>query len=205
VPRDTRGLRIWSRSRRRHVSRFDHSCWFPCSSVGSRDRQSSNVRSSPIRWQSLVETARPSEGQVDRPPAMDLALPAVAPRFVWSTVPWFSGIPFARAVGSRSRSPRIDREVRKLFRHMNGANLLLGAPRIHDELLKLGTEVSQSTVSTYTVGRSEIRSRPAEASDEIRLQHRADRCVRRCLSTAVAGRSCSSTLTDIPPNGSRTV
>ena len=32
---------------------------------------------------------------------------------------------------------------------MNAANPLWGAPRIHGELLKLGIEVSQSTVAKY--------------------------------------------------------
>ncbi len=41
---------------------------------------------------------------------------------------------------SRSRlgRPPIDRELRALIRQMNAENPLLGAPRIHGELLKLG-------------------------------------------------------------------
>jgi hypothetical protein len=38
-------------------------------------------------------------------------------------------------------------EVRDLIRQMNAANPLWGAPRIHGELLKLGIEISQSTVA----------------------------------------------------------
>ena len=52
----------------------------------------------------------------------------------------------------RSRSkggrPAIDPEVRKLIRQMANANMW-GAPRIHDELLKLGIRVSEATVSKY--------------------------------------------------------
>lgn len=38
-------------------------------------------------------------------------------------------------------------EVRDLIRKMAGANALWGAPRMHGKLLKLGTEVSERTVS----------------------------------------------------------
>jgi putative transposase len=52
----------------------------------------------------------------------------------------------------RSRSkggrPAIDPEVRKLIRQMANANMW-GAPRIHGELLKLGIQVSEATVSKY--------------------------------------------------------
>lgn len=34
---------------------------------------------------------------------------------------------------------------------MSRENRLWGAPRIHDELLKLGFEVAESTVSKYTI------------------------------------------------------
>ena len=40
-------------------------------------------------------------------------------------------------------------EIRRLIRDMTLANRLWGAPRIHGELLKLGIEVSQSTVAKY--------------------------------------------------------
>ncbi len=47
--------------------------------------------------------------------------------------------------------PRAPREVRDLIRGMSRDNPLWGAPRIHGELLKLGIDVSQATVSKYTV------------------------------------------------------
>src|SRR5438445_6011792 len=40
-------------------------------------------------------------------------------------------------------------EIRKLVRTMAAANVLWGAPRVHGELLKLGFEVSERTVSRY--------------------------------------------------------
>jgi hypothetical protein len=49
----------------------------------------------------------------------------------------------------RSGRPPVSREVRDLIRRMCGENPLWGAPRIHGELLKLGFEVSERTVSRY--------------------------------------------------------
>jgi putative transposase len=40
-------------------------------------------------------------------------------------------------------------EVRALIARMKQENFLWGAPRIHGELLKLGLDVSQATVSRY--------------------------------------------------------
>jgi hypothetical protein len=49
----------------------------------------------------------------------------------------------------RGGRPRIAPETRQLIREMARANFLWGAPRIHGELLKLGLNVSQATVSRY--------------------------------------------------------
>jgi len=49
----------------------------------------------------------------------------------------------------RSGRPTIAAEVRQLIRTMNETNPTWGAPRIHGELLKLGINVSQATVSRY--------------------------------------------------------
>ena len=55
---------------------------------------------------------------------------------------------------SRNRGrPRIDTETRELIRRMCLANPLWGAPRIHGELLKLGIDVSEATVSKYIIRR----------------------------------------------------
>ena len=45
--------------------------------------------------------------------------------------------------------PKIEKDVRELVREISLANPLWGAPRIHGELLKLGIEIAQSTVSKY--------------------------------------------------------
>ena len=53
---------------------------------------------------------------------------------------------------SRHRGrPKVDPEIRGLIRRMCRANPLWGAPRIHGELLKLGIEVSETTVSKYII------------------------------------------------------
>ena len=62
----------------------------------------------------------------------------------------------SRSPGGR---PRIGKELRDLIRRMSFENPLWGAPRIHGELLKLGFDVAQSTVSIYMVPR---RDRPSQ-------------------------------------------
>ena len=52
--------------------------------------------------------------------------------------------------GRRGR-PAIDPEIRALIRRMCLANPLWGAPRIHGELLTLGIDVSEATVSKYMI------------------------------------------------------
>src|SRR5262249_17992490 len=47
--------------------------------------------------------------------------------------------------------PTLPADVRALIRTMSEANPLWGAPRIHGELLKLGIDVSQATVTKYIV------------------------------------------------------
>src|SRR5579864_4151376 len=45
--------------------------------------------------------------------------------------------------------PTISREVRDLIRRMSRENALWGAPHIHGELLKLGIEISETSVAKY--------------------------------------------------------
>jgi transposase InsO family protein len=71
---------------------------------------------------------------------------------------------------NRAGRPKIDRELRDLIRRMSGENPLWGAPRIHGELLMLGFEVAQSTVSRYMMrGR-----RPPSQSWKTFLQNHAE-------------------------------
>jgi hypothetical protein len=52
---------------------------------------------------------------------------------------------------NRAGRPKIDRSLRDLIQRMSKENRLWGASRIHGELLMLGFEVAQSTVSKYMV------------------------------------------------------
>jgi putative transposase len=54
----------------------------------------------------------------------------------------------------RRGRPAAPADVRSLIRTMSQNNLLLGAPRIHGELLKLGVDISQAAVAKYMVQRS---------------------------------------------------
>src|SRR3954470_5663242 len=49
--------------------------------------------------------------------------------------------------------PRVSREVRELIRMMSRENPIWGAPRIHGELLKLGIDIGETSVSKYMVRR----------------------------------------------------
>jgi transposase InsO family protein len=53
----------------------------------------------------------------------------------------------------RPGRPSVSRELRELIRQMSRENQLWGAPRIHGELLKLGFEIAESTVSKYMARR----------------------------------------------------
>jgi len=62
---------------------------------------------------------------------------------------------------SKSRHPgrpEAGREIRELIRKMCVSSPTCGAPRIHGELLKLGINVSQTTVSKYMVRRRKLPS-----------------------------------------------
>ena len=55
----------------------------------------------------------------------------------------------------RGGRPLIETDLRVLIRQMSIENPLWGAPRIHGELLKLGFDVAQSSVTKYMVRWSE--------------------------------------------------
>jgi len=54
-----------------------------------------------------------------------------------------------RSRPKKSGRPKLNGEVRKLIRQMIKENPTWGAPRIHGELLKLGFDISERTVSRY--------------------------------------------------------
>ena len=58
-----------------------------------------------------------------------------------------------RIRSSRPGRPKVPGEVRVLIRTMSCANPLWGAPKIHGELLKLGIDIGETSVSKYMVRR----------------------------------------------------
>ena len=56
---------------------------------------------------------------------------------------------FWRWRSRQSGRPKINNEIRELIRRMKADNPRWGAPRIHGELLQLGFEISEPTVSRY--------------------------------------------------------
>jgi transposase InsO family protein len=64
---------------------------------------------------------------------------------------------------SQAGRPRAQAEVRRLIREMASHNATWGAPRIHGELLKLGFDVSERTVSRYL---ERIRPEPRRAGSQ---------------------------------------
>ena len=83
-------------------------------------------------------------------PSWSNALVIVKPQTV---VAWHrAGFRLFWRIRSRPKSigrPKIDAEVRAIIRRMVKENPTWGAPRIHGELLKLGFQVSERTVSRY--------------------------------------------------------
>jgi hypothetical protein len=53
----------------------------------------------------------------------------------------------------RGGRPTVAPEIRELIREMSIANPLWGAPRIHEELLKLGIDIGQTSVAKYMAKR----------------------------------------------------
>ena len=56
-----------------------------------------------------------------------------------------------RSQPRRPGRPKVHEEIRQLIRRMKAENPTWGAPRIHGELLQLGFEISEPTVSRYLV------------------------------------------------------
>ena len=66
--------------------------------------------------------------------------------------------------------PSVDKETRKLIRRMQITNMGWGAPRIHGELLKLGIDISEATVSKYMAR----RQNPPSQTWQTFLENHAD-------------------------------
>ncbi len=94
--------------------------------------------------------------------------------------------------------PKIARELRDLIQRMSKQNPLWGAPRIHGELLKLGFEIAESTVSRYMVKR---RGPPSQSWRTFLRNHAdaiaaIDLCVVPTVASSVSLHSSSSALVD---------
>ena len=82
--------------------------------------------------------------------------------------------------GAKAGRPRVSGEVRALIREISTANPLWGAPRIHGELLKLGIDVSQSTVANYMVRGRHPPSQHRRSGPVCRPDHRLQASVWSC-------------------------
>jgi len=63
----------------------------------------------------------------------------------------FAGFGLGRFDRDSADAPSSSREVRDLIRSMCRQNPTWGAPRIHGELLKLGIDIGQTSVTKYMV------------------------------------------------------
>jgi putative transposase len=98
----------------------------------------------------------------------------------------------------RPARPDTERQMRELIRKMCAANTTWGAPRIHAELLKLGIDVSQTTVSKYMVRRPKppshslsTRKNPRKADSGVAVQYHsgtASACETAVLQLKGSGR-----------------
>jgi hypothetical protein len=89
-------------------------------------------------WLSRVWTEWRSAIVIDRPDTVIAWHRRASPVWTWKS-------------RHRLGRPAVPSDLRALIRTMSQANPLWGAPRIHGELLKLGIDVSQASVSKYLV------------------------------------------------------
>ncbi|MBF0151794.1 MAG: hypothetical protein HQL84_17395 [Magnetococcales bacterium] len=66
----------------------------------------------------------------------------------WNRLGWrvLASAKYRKNLGGR---PPIEKEIRDIIKRMAFENFLWGAPRIHGEMLKLGYQVGEATVSRY--------------------------------------------------------
>ena len=119
-----------------------------------------------LRQHRSVDIRRPVSGLSTARDALAIVQPATVIRWhragfraYWR---WKS-----RARGGR---PTVPLEVRRLIRAMSLANPLWGAPRMHGELLKLGIDVGQTSVTKYMAR----RRRPPSQGWRTFLRNHAD-------------------------------
>jgi len=113
----------------------------------------------------------------------------------------------------RSGRPKITPELRDLIRSMAAENPTWGAPRIHGELLKLGFEISESTVSRYLAQGDSPRDSGQRWLTFLKSHREAlaamdffpcpprpsGYCTAFLSSRTAVAKSCTSTSPNIPP------
>ena len=91
--------------------------------------------------------------------------------------------------GPKPGRPAIDAALRKLIREIQATNIGWGAPRIHGELLKLGIEVSQATVSKYMLSQTRPPSQTWNVLSDLSAGLPGSRnCLRRAAFEADSSR-----------------
>ena len=78
----------------------------------------------------------------------------------------------------------VSREVRDLIRRMSRENPLWGSPHIHGELLKLGIEISETSVAKYMVRN---RKPPSQTWRTFLDNHVQNLVSRECIQISVVG------------------
>ena len=97
----------------------------------------------------------------------------------------------------RGGRPQVGAEVRRLVREMALANPLWGAPRIHGELLKLGFEFSERTVSRLMPRRQKPPSQSWRTSSRTISIRPSALISSRCPQSPAGSCSCFSSLPTI--------
>ena len=78
---------------------------------------------------------------------------------------------------SRPGRPKVPKEVRELIRTMSRENPLWGAPKMHGELLKLGIDIGETSVSKYIMRRQEAAIADLEDVPRHFVKHECSRSV----------------------------
>jgi hypothetical protein len=95
----------------------------------------------PLTKSAYLQPARPEQRTTVSPVPSLRSLVQQGPQLFWT---W-------KSRHGQCGRPALAKEIRQLIRRMSRDNPLWGAPKIHGELLKLGIEISESTVSKYLV------------------------------------------------------
>jgi hypothetical protein len=90
---------------------------------------------------------------------------------------------------NRAGRPEVDRGLRDLIQQMSRDNPLWGTPRIHGELLMLGFEIAQLTVSKYMVRSRKPPSRRSPEPKDAMTAAAKIKTAQRCSFASFTGSS----------------